>query len=308
MWSTNRPEFLIPTLETASKYVDWGDHEVDGVFIDDMPTDRDDDLIRSIAESHGYNHVILHKENKGITYTCKEGYEFIQGLEKEYDFIWHQEDDLIISNYVKIDDLVNYLNENDHKIQARLPYQTDWYKSEEESGHRIKDLPLEEYKNYQIVDGFYWTDISNFDTSFSLTKRKPLFDSLHAWDTGLLDGLVRLEGGINSKRKEYSEATIYACISAYIGHIQNANNLKGYNYEWSQSFYDNNKKPFVEHIGEWSWGQRITPGLFEERIKALNDNPEKYEDAWSYKYQIARLKEMSENPSAKIDSRTWKRL
>ena len=300
IWSTNRLEYLIPTLETSRKYIDWGDHEVDGIFIDDMPTGRNDKLIETIAKSYGYNNVILHKENKGITYTCKEGYEFIKGLEKEYDFIWHQEDDLIINNYVKVDDLVNYLIENDNKIQARLPYQMDWYKSEEETGHRIEDLPLKEYKNYQIVDGFYWSDVSNFDTSFSLTKRKPLFDALRAWE----DGVYKIAS--TGERQEFSEATIYVAISAYTAKVKGDQGL--YSYEWCQAFYDNNKKAFIEHIGEWSWGQRLTPDLFESKLKELNDNPEKYKDSHSYKYQLARLQEMAEKPSAKINSRTWQRL
>ena len=170
IWSTNRLEFLIPTLETSQQFIDWGDHEVDGVFIDDMPTDRNDELIKTIAESHGYNHVILHKENKGITYTCQEGYDFIQKLEKEYDFIWHQEDDLIISEHIKIDDLITYFNENKTINQVTLPYQMDWYATAEETGRSVKDLPLVKYNNYHIVNAFHFNESSNFDTSFSLTR------------------------------------------------------------------------------------------------------------------------------------------
>ena len=96
IWSTNRLEYLIPTLETARKYVDWGDHEVDGIFIDDMPTDRDDELIETIAKSHGYNNVILHKENKGLPLVWEECYDIIKSLGKEYDYIFHQEDDLVM--------------------------------------------------------------------------------------------------------------------------------------------------------------------------------------------------------------------
>ena len=44
IFSTNRPEFLIPTLESHQKYIDFGDHEVYGIFIDDYPKDRNDEV------------------------------------------------------------------------------------------------------------------------------------------------------------------------------------------------------------------------------------------------------------------------
>ena len=304
IWSTNRLEFLIPTLETSQQFIDWGDHEVDGVFIDDMPTDRNDELIKTIAESHGYNHVILHKENKGITYTCQEGYDFIQKLEKEYDFIWHQEDDLIISEHIKIDDLITYFNENKTINQVTLPYQMDWYATAEETGRSVKDLPLVKYNNYHIVNAFHFNESSNFDTSFSLTRANILFGALNEWHGGKLSWVDRL--GPMYEAKEYSEASLYHVVAAYSSLMNGSEGT--FNYKWGTSFYDSNKNAFVEHIGEWSWGQRLTPEMFESKIKELNENPEKYKESYNYHYQLARLQEMAENPSAKINSKTWKRL
>ena len=305
IWSTNRLEYLIPTLETTKKYVDWGDHEVDGIFIDDMPTDRDDNLITNIAQSHGYNHIILHKENKGITYTCEEGYNFIQSLEKEYDFIWHQEDDLIISEHIKIDDLITYFNENKNKHHIRLPYQLDWYAPAEETGISMDDLPLEEYKNYHIVNAFHFAGSSNFDTSFSLTRANILFGALDAWNEGKLNWVNRL--GAMYKKRGYSEATLYHVMAAYNSFLR-GEDKKSFLYDWGTAFYDMNKNAFVEHVGEWSWGQRLTPELFKDKLKELEENPDVYKDSHSYHYQLARLQEMAENPSAKINSKTWKRL
>ena len=85
IFSTNRLEFLIPTLTSCSENIDWGDHEVDGLFIDDMPKDRNDDQITELANIHGYNNVILHKENKGLGYTWHESYEWLK--DKGYDLV-----------------------------------------------------------------------------------------------------------------------------------------------------------------------------------------------------------------------------
>jgi GT2 family glycosyltransferase len=67
IFSTNRPEFLIPTLESHQKYIDFGDHEVYGIFIDDYPKDRDDKLIVELAKKYGFNEAVLHPENLGLT-------------------------------------------------------------------------------------------------------------------------------------------------------------------------------------------------------------------------------------------------
>lgn len=305
IWSTNRLEYLIPTLESSQKFIDWGDHEVDGIFIDDMPTDRDDQLVKGIAESHGYNHVILHKENKGITYTHEEGYDLIQSLEKEYDFIWHQEDDLVISEHIKIDDLITYCNENKDKHQVRLAYQFNWYWPDHPDGQYIHQLPLEEYKNYHIVDSFHFVGNMNFDTSFSLTRANILFDALNAWKEGKLVHVDTL--GPAYKKRKHSEATVYHVMSAYTALLKGHKDNR-YMHEWATSFYDKNKKAFIEHIGEWSWGQRISPDLFEDKIKELEEHPDRYKDNHGYLFQLSKMREMAQNPSAKINSKTWERL
>jgi len=110
MFSVNRLEYLIPTLESTDKYIDWGDHEVDGIFIDDMPTDRNDKEIFNLACKYGYNNIILHEKNQGAAGTWKASYELLK--DKGYDFVFMQEDDIIINQPIKIDDMIEYLNKN----------------------------------------------------------------------------------------------------------------------------------------------------------------------------------------------------
>ena len=189
-------------------------------------------------------------------------------MEKEYDFIWHQEDDLIISEHIKIDDLITYFNENKNKHHIRLPYQLDWYAPAEETGISMDDLPLEEYKNYHIVNAFHFAGSSNFDTSFSLTRANILFGALDAWKEGKLNWVNRL--GAMYKKRGYSEATLYHVMAAYNSFLRGDGN-KSFLYDWGTAFYDMNKNAFVEHVGEWSWGQRLTPELFKDKLKELEE-------------------------------------
>ena len=62
----------------------------------------------------------------------------------------------------------------------------------------------------------------------------------------------------------------------------------------------------VEHIGEWSWGQRMGIETFKRKQEEVDKNPERFPKG--YLYQMGLYKEMSENPSIKINSRTWEKL
>jgi hypothetical protein len=289
MWSTNRLEYLIPTLETSKKFIDWGDHDVDGIFIDDMPKDRDDVAITQLANSYGYDHVILHETNKGITETWRDSYKVLEELKKDYDFVWHQEDDLIINQVVKIDDLINDLLEHDEHIQVSLGYQTNWYSPQTQ---KIIDFSLEQLEQldnfYRVSSKGYWN--SYFNTSFSLTKAKPLFEAIRLWDTDKLSILDNHD--VYSTNKIINESSLHNVISAYNGYSTNS-----FNHNWCTTLYDNNKENIIEHIGEWSWGQRVPSDIINSGIPDIMSS-----------YQLEQSKLMAEDPTQKINSRTWKRL
>jgi len=300
LWSTNRLEYLIPTLQTSDEFIDWGDHEVDGIFIDDMPTDRNDETMRFLAESHGYNYIRLHEENKGLTNTWEESIDILSNLEKDYDFIWHQEDDLIINNYIKIDDLINYLDENKWCLQVVLAYQAEWYSKQ--SDRKISELPLTKWNNYHIISKNHFNDCT-FDTSFSLTRAKEFLDAIKMWKEDAIPELVEL--AVHSdyiKEHVFCEGGIWYVMNAY----NNIINDKSEKNHWAISFYSEDKKNLVEHVGEWSWGQRVPPWLVKGKIDALEKSPDIWDDG--HKYQVSKMKEMMEDPSKKVSSRTWERL
>lgn len=302
IWSTNRLEYLIPTLESSSKFINWGNHEVDGIFIDDMPTDRDDDLIRSLAESHGYNHVILHKENKGITYTWEESYSILTNLKKDYDFIWHQEDDLIINAPINIDDLIEYTYYDKECIQVALAYQMNWYWPQEANEVSVNKTPMKRWNDFYTFNSNHFKK-GTFDASFSLTKTKPLLDAINMWKENKLP-LLKDINLLELNKHVYCEGVIFIVLSAYKAFHKKLNYLVD---DWCISFYNKNKENFVEHIGEWTWGIRYcTEEIMSERIKEYEKNPKSLSEGSVY--QLKKQIEISKSPNDKINSRTWDKL
>lgn len=85
IFSTNRLEFLMPTLEAQERLLDLTGCQVHRVFIDDYPRARSDNLIRELARSYGYDEIILHQENLGLSATWSEFWQLIRG--RDYDYV-----------------------------------------------------------------------------------------------------------------------------------------------------------------------------------------------------------------------------
>lgn len=283
--SVNRPEYLIPTLTSATKFIDWGDHEVDGIFIDDMPTDRNDNEITKLAKENGYNHIVLHKENKGLSYTWEEAHNIIKSIGKDYDFIWQQEDDIIIDKHVKIDDMIEYLNMNDTCYQVQLGRQADWYYPDQKDRQKKDDILMKNWKDFTIS-----TYLSHaFSGSYSLTKAKELFEAIHMWKNGELRPLD------DNGPYTFCEGYLYQTMTSYALYKNNYD-------DWGFSFYDSNKDIITKHIGEWTWGARVSKEYVENSLNQLDG------ESAGMKWRIERIKEMIENPTVKIDSRGWGKL
>ena len=126
IWSSNRPEYLLPTLDSL-KRVDYGKHNVHKIFIDDFPVDRDDNYIKNIASENEYKEIILHKKNKGIT----KNFTFTHTLLKyrTFDYIFHTEDDIYLKYDINIDELIDIHNSDPNIVGVCLTRQP-WYESE----------------------------------------------------------------------------------------------------------------------------------------------------------------------------------
>ena len=245
---------------------------MDGIFIDDMPTDRNDDLIKVIAENHGYNKIILNSENLGLSHTWKASYELLKN--KGYDFIWHQEDDIVINQPVRIDDMIEYLYQKESCYQVHLSRQTDWYYPDQKDLHKKEGVDLKEWKNFYTTPHLN----STFSASFSLTKANHYINALTSWQDG------KMPVGIAEGSKIFAEGFIFEVFNYYSTLLDN-------NKPWGITFYDKDKKKITEHIGEWTWGHRVSV----EYLKNKNS------ENWVHE----QLKQQINNPTNKINSRTW---
>ena len=129
VFSTNRPEYLTRAL-ASQRHLIWPEgYNVHKILFDDFPHKRDDDQIRDIARTYGYTEVHLHTHNKSLGATWRECWDLL--AERNYDWIWQQEDDVEILRPVKMNTLMTYLGISPHVSQLRLARQA-WYPGEPE--------------------------------------------------------------------------------------------------------------------------------------------------------------------------------
>lgn len=152
VFSTNRVEFLKKTFE-ASKKFDFEGLDVHHLFIDDYPNGRDDQFISEFATLNGFNEIILHKENQGITKTWQELFDLIK--HRDYDYILHHEDDVELMYPLKIMDLIELLEQDKTLSQIQLK-RNNWYQFEtEEIGPKGDDNIFKNYR-YEKATPYFW--------------------------------------------------------------------------------------------------------------------------------------------------------
>lgn len=221
IFSTNRLEYLIPTLESFHKNLDFGNHEVDGIFIDDWPTGRNDGFIEALAKKYGYNRVVLHQENMGLTSTWQHLNELL--AEKEYDYIWHQEDDVELLHPVKLDDMLRLIQTDEFMCQVSLR-RSSWYDSEIYNPIEDSDILFENFR-YNKRNEFFTPMASLYPYWISQVPFKRMFNICP------------------------SEAVVMHTINKM-------NDFKLY----IASIKQLNGDPFINHFGEISHGKRVNEG------------------------------------------------
>jgi hypothetical protein len=217
IFSTNRLDYLIPTLKAQSNLNFYG-CEVHKIFIDDYPKTRNNSLITELVKLYGYNEIILHEENKGLSVTWSEFWDLIK--DRDYDYIWHQEDDVEILEPVLITDLIELLHHDPQLSQVQLARQA-WYHSETDPEYSPSDLV---YKNFRYLkNSFIFSPMASL-YPHRLTK----LPYREHYDFNLNEGLV---GKVLHER----EQLISGNIRNYYG------------------------KKIINHIGDWFVGKRVLP-------------------------------------------------
>lgn len=152
--SANRPEYLEPTLAAIEKHLDFGNHEVDRICIDDYPLNRSP-RIKELFDSHNFTEQYFHKTNWGVTRTWGHFWNLIK--HRNYDYIFHIEDDSVLQQDVSIDEYIEILNSIDNIKSLSLRRQ-EWYNDASEDRESRDGLPI---SDDDVVVGDYRVDMGD---------------------------------------------------------------------------------------------------------------------------------------------------
>jgi hypothetical protein len=228
IFSTNRIEYLTKTL-MAQRNLDFTGCDVHRIFIDDFPKDRNNMMISALVQSFGYTELHLHPVNQGLSVTWTNFWNSIK--DQNYDYIWHQEDDVEITEPIKIVELIDLLKADPGLSQIILKRQP-WYFHETESQPLDTDTIHGNFRYerggvlFSPIASLYPIDRARFNYNEWYTSKYPEEPTLH--------GAKLNEGYIGKALVE--EQGLVNCL---------VKNSQG--------------KNLIRHIGEWFVGQRVLP-------------------------------------------------
>jgi hypothetical protein len=226
IFSTNRIEYLTKTL-VAQRNLDFTGCSVDRIFIDDFPKNRNDLIIETLAKTFGYNEIFLHQVNQGLSVTWSEFWDLIK--DRNYDYVWNQEDDVEVIEPVKILDLIELLQHDPSLSQVTLKRQP-WYFHETESVALESDGIFKDFRYekggvlFSPIASLYPIDRVRFDYNQWYKNNHPVEPILH-----------------NAK---YNEGYIGKALLNNFGMVNALIKNKAGNN-------------LINHIGEWFVGQRV---------------------------------------------------
>jgi hypothetical protein len=217
VFSCNRLQYLGKTLESLKK-VDYGNHEVTHLIVDDYPRTRNNYIFDLLAKAHN-SLLWLNTENKGLSVTWTNFFEWLKTT--DYDYILHHEDDVILLEPIKIDDLIEIL-ESDEKIASVVLERQPWYFHEQPRKIEEDDTKIKQY--------YYGKNTKTFPILFSFYRRSIIdYQYREYWGFNLNEGMIMV----------YLEWF----FKMYAAMLKNENG-----------------QPLVEHIGEECTGRRLLEG------------------------------------------------
>lgn len=217
IFSCNRIKYLTRSLDSL-RLLDYGNHQVDRLIVDDYPRTRNNAIFDLLCKAYGFNS-ILQTENLGLSVTWTRFFKLLENL--DYDYILHQEDDVVLKYPTKLDDLINVL-ETDPKMASVVLQRQPWYFTESEVKIEPSDVRINDY--------YYSENRKTFPIIFSLYRKSIIdYKFIDYWKFNVNEGMIMVY--LDYFHKMYS-ATI-----------------KGLNGE-----------NLIEHIGEETTGKRILEG------------------------------------------------
>lgn len=217
VFSCNRLKYLTQTLDSWSN-LDYGGHEVTRLIIDDYPRTRNDAIFELLGKTHN---TLLWRNpvNYGLSVTWSNYFNWLKT--QDYDYVLHQEDDVLLKGRTKINDMIECL-ESDSKMASVVLQRQPWYFHETPCKLEPDDVA---FKNYH-----YSKNTKTFPIIFSLYRKSITeYPFQEYWNFNLNEGMIMVY--LNHFHEMYS-----ATLKSYCG------------------------QPLIEHIGEESTGKRILPG------------------------------------------------
>jgi FkbM family methyltransferase len=152
VFSSNRKEYLERTFRNKN-LINYENLQVHKIFIDDYPFNRNDEEIVRIAKQNGFNEIILHDENLGISKTWQEFFDLIK--HRNFDYILHHEDDVELTEEVKISNLIDILESDPSLYQIQLK-RNNWYSHETDTDFKKdSDVIINNYR-LEKNDTYFW--------------------------------------------------------------------------------------------------------------------------------------------------------
>jgi GT2 family glycosyltransferase len=217
IFSTNRIKYLAKTLESLTN-LDYGNHQVDKLIIDDYPRNRNPAIFDLFSKVYGFR-VKFNETNLGLSVNWSAFFDWL--AEQDYDYILHQEDDVVLSAPIKLDDLLIVL-ESDPKMASVVLQRQPWYFHESECKIESTDTKINNF--------YYGQNVKTFPIIFSLYRRSIIeYPFREYWKFNINEGMIMVY--LNFYHQMYSA------------------NLKGSNGE-----------NLIYHIGEETVGKRLEPG------------------------------------------------
>lgn len=156
IFSCDRVEYLKRALNSLTK-LNYGEHHVDRLLIDDYPLTRDDKVFAEIAKDYNINRLVLNKTNFGIAKNIQNLFDIL--YTSNYDYILHQEDDVELLEPLDLSLLVDILETNKNLSQIQLK-RNNWYTFEtEEIKAKDDDIVYKGYR-YEKYNKYFWTMFS----------------------------------------------------------------------------------------------------------------------------------------------------
>jgi hypothetical protein len=197
--------------------LDYGGHQITRLIIDDYPRTRNDAIFELFAKTHK---TLLWKntENLGLSVTWSNFFNWLKT--QDFDYILHQEDDVVLKGIIRINDMIECL-QSDSKIASVVLQRQPWYFTESECKIEPDDTA---FKNY-----YYSKNTKTFPIIFSLYRKNIVdYPFQDYWGFNLNEGMIMV----------------------YLNHFEQMHSV---------TLKAQNGLNLIEHIGEVSTGKRILP-------------------------------------------------